>query len=180
MKKQIGSIAAAIILSAGISEGAHLWEDPNDWWYNNFRFAPEEATYSAHEISADLFASFIGDDSSFGDGDFGGGLGLNYFLTREIGLGTDVNISADGGSLIDMVNLSGIYRLPIKESGFAPYVYGGGGKGIDPDWQWLGHLGLGVEFRLNPNIGVFTDARYIWASESSERVLIRAGLRLIF
>jgi hypothetical protein len=65
-------------------------------------------------------------------------------------------------------------------SGLAPYVFGGGGRQTDPEWQWTGHAGVGLEYRFNPVTGVFADGRYTWADRTSDSILFRAGVRFVF
>lgn len=182
------ALGLALTLGMTTVKAAHLWEDPSTWWAGNFTYNPKAAVYRAQEISLDLFGSYIADERGIDDlfetnirhGDWGGGVGLNYFFTRELGVGADINMSDNGGELVDMLNASLILRLPLGESGVAPYVFGGGGRGFDPDWEWLAHAGVGLEFRFNPTASLFTDARYIWADDSSDKLLLRTGIRLVF
>ena len=135
-----------------------------------------------------MFGSYIAPERRIEDlfktnirhGDWGGGVGLNYFFTREIGIGGDINMPANGGKLIDNAYGQLIARFPICDTGFAPYVFGGGGRQIEPSWQWEGHAGVGIEYRLNPGWGVFTDARYTWVKHTTDQILFRAGLRFVF
>ena len=61
----------------------------------------------------------------------------------------DVHTYADAFETPYNINFSGIYRYPIKGTAFAPYGFGGFGRQWDFAPQWLFHLGLGGEFRLN-------------------------------
>ncbi len=184
--------AAAVVLAAraGVAQVDHVWDDPHAWWGGHFVYGPTARDkYTANEFSLDAFGSYTAGESKFShlfqtnirhNGNWGGGLGLNYFLTREIGIGGDVNMPADGGNLVDSALGNLIVRLPSEKTGFAPYLFGGGGRGTDRVWQWLGDAGVGLEFRLNPITGVFTDARYVWADKTSDALLLRAGLRVVF
>ena len=183
--------AAAVVLGAraGVAQVVHVWDDPHAWWGGHFVYGPAVPDkFTANEFSLDAFGSFNAGESKFSHlfqtnirrGKWGGGLGLNYFLTREIGIGGDVNMPANGGHLVDSVLGSLILRLPSERTGLAPYIFGGGGRGTDRVWQWLGHAGVGLEWRLNPVTGVFTDGRYIWADKTSDALMLRAGLRFIF
>jgi hypothetical protein len=107
-------------------------------------------------------------------------VGLNYFITREIGLGVDANMSDNGGSFVDAVLGNLILRWPIGESGFAPYLFGGGGRTTDATWEWVGQAGLGLEYRFHRHVGIFADGRYIWPEDSSDALLLRAGVRVAF
>jgi hypothetical protein len=114
------------------------------------------------------------------DGTWGGGVGLNYFFLRNVGIGADINIPDNGGPAVDHIVGSLLVRLPIGPSGWAPYLFGGGGRGTDPVWEWQGHGGVGMEYRWNPLTGIFMDGRYVWPDKSTDRLLLRAGLRIVF
>jgi hypothetical protein len=113
-------------------------------------------------------------------GRWGGVVGLNYFFTREVGIGADINMADNGGHFVDPVAGSVIFRWPFERIGLAPYVFGGGCRGTDPVYEWLGHAGAGLEWRFSPTTGVFVDGRYVWADKPSDNSLIRAGLRFAF
>jgi hypothetical protein len=53
---------------------------------------------------------------------------------------------------------------------------------MSPRYDWVYGGGVGLEMRLNPTTGVFSDARFLWSdrSTSDDRLLIRAGVRLTF
>jgi len=57
----------------------------------------------------------------------GAGVGVNYFLTRNLGIGADAYSENTTGAFIDSASASLILRLPLGQSGFAPYAFGGGG-----------------------------------------------------
>lgn len=146
--------------------------------------------YSANELSLDLGASYSAGQRGLehlfktsikGDrGQWGGDVGLNYFFTREIGLSADINMPDNGGNLVDAVLGNVIGRLPLGNSGFAPYLFGGGGRTTDRTWEWMGQAGLGLEFRFNKTIGLYSDGRYLWPQHSAEGLLLRAGIRIVF
>ena len=79
------------------------------------------------EGSIDLFGTYATRDR-FGNGEdgWGGGIGLNYFLTRYVGIGADSYI--EEWKVPYRVNGSLLIRLPIDPVGLAPYVFGGGGR----------------------------------------------------
>jgi hypothetical protein len=190
MKLQnIMAVGAGFMVVAGTARAAHVWEDPNTWWSGHFTYvnAPK---FTAQELSFDMFGSYIAPERKFNElfetniknGDWGGGVGLNYFFTREIGIGADMNIGSNGGNFIDQFGGSLIARLPIEPSGFSPYIFGGGSRATDPQWEWLVHGGIGLEYRFNPITGVFIDTRYVWhlKEDSTDRIHFRAGVRLVF
>jgi hypothetical protein len=177
------------MLTAGTARSAQIWEDPNGWLDSHFSYDRSGAPkFSANELSLDLFGSYSNPESSFGRlthndldrGFWGGGVGVNYFFIPQFGIGSDVNLSAHSGNIVDQVMGNAILRLPIESASVAPYIFGGAGRGISPAWEWVWDAGAGVEFRLNSATGIFVDARYIWADESTDRIVFRAGLRLVF
>jgi hypothetical protein len=191
--KQIVIISAAFLLTAGVTRAqtAHVWSDPSGWWDAHFAYDINAPRYTAQELSLDLFGSYINPEGKFTDlfdtnirhGFWGGGAGLNYFITRELGLGVDFNMSdKPEGRLVDDVVGNVFVRLPLGNSGVAPYFFGSGGRGISPIYQWVYGGGVGLEYRWNPATGIFTDARFLWGDKGTvyNKLLIRAGLRIVF
>lgn len=174
-----------LTVNAGLAQGQG---SSRDWW--GTRYAPNRPSeyFSSKEVSLDAFGSYLAAERKFSDlfetdirgGTWGGGLGMNYFLTRHIGLGGDVNIPANDGNFVDSVSASLVARLPIESVRLAPYAFGGGGRGTDPAWQWVGQAGVGLEYRLDPKTGIFIDGRYVWADKTSDSLMLRAGLRFVF
>jgi hypothetical protein len=185
---KIATLSAALILTTGVARGTHMWEDPNAWWSGHFGYDVSGPRYTPQEFSLDLFGSYQAVEDGFGDlfetnirhGVWGGGVGLNYFITRNIGISVDSNIPDNRGNFVDHVSGSLLARFPIGPSGWAPYLFGGGGRGTDPEWEWLVHAGVGFEYRWNPATGIFIDGRYVWADKTFDRLLLRAGLRVVF
>jgi hypothetical protein len=158
----------------------------------------------------------IKDTPYFRDGS-GGGVGLNYFFWRYVGVGVEgnwwngvndgyngsyttnevVNLSSpidastlaaaarashtsitqvDANTLLlkrsvkfgntnkstaNQVTGSLILRYPFEGCVcWAPYIFGGGGGVFDGDASGFGHIGLGVEYRVTPYLGFFTDWRW--------------------
>jgi hypothetical protein len=66
--------------------------------------------FTAQELSFDLFGSFIAEETdvdkvfetNIHGGKWGGGLGLNYFFLRELGISGDLNAADNGGEFIDL------------------------------------------------------------------------------
>lgn len=190
--KTIMTVAATLLLTAGMARAQHIWEDSAGWWDAHFTSGKNAPRYNAQEVSLDMFGSYINPEGKFDElfetdihhGSWGGGAGVNYFCSRNLGLGADFNISSktDDLNLVDQVTGNVILRLPLGDSGFAPYGFGGGGRAISPQWDWVYGGGVGLEYRFNPSTGIFSDARYLWANKGTEfnRLLIRFGLRLTF
>ncbi len=178
------------IMSTLPAFSAHVWEEPKTWSKGVFSYDHSTPLYSANEITLDLGGSYTagqrGVENLFDTkitgrrGRWGGDVGVNYFITRQFGVGADINMPDNGGSLIDAVAVNLIGRFPIGESGFAPYIFAGGGRTTDRSWEWMAQAGLGVEFRFNHIVGVYTDARYQWPEDSADSLLLRAGIRIGF
>lgn len=183
------ALAGAVLLS-----GSAVWAQSEMtttttttvWGLN--RWCSEGPRYTANELNLDMFGSYVSPEhkienvfhNTVRNGFWGGGVGLNFFPCEYLGIGGDINMPVNGHHLIDNVFGQLIARYPICDSGIAPYVFGGGGRQIDPSWQWEGHAGVGVQYRFNPAMGVFTDARYIWVKHTTDEILFRAGVELAF
>jgi hypothetical protein len=145
--------------------------------------------YRETEVSVDLFGSVSLGGSTIDhltsarirhDARLGGGAGLNYFFTRNIGVGVDAYSEDSTGSLIDYASASLILRLPLGSSGFAPYAFGGGGRQFDGAEAWFAQLGAGIEYRFTPQLGLFLDARGVLPEETKYYGVVRLGLRFAF
>lgn len=204
--KTIVTTASALLAACTMAQAAHIWEDSAGWWDSHFSYDKNAPKYNANEVSLDMFGSYLNPEIRFNKlfetnirrGFWGGGAGLNYFFTRYVGIGSDFNISDKPGGNWDFDYVVGnIYlRMPLGNSGLAPYIYGGGGRGfgsqnvtvavgdtvINRPYDWLYGGGVGLEYRFNPSTGIFTDARFLWSDKATElnELIIRAGVRLTF
>lgn len=144
--------------------------------------APEPMCFGANEFSFDIFATYqtTTSDGYYGDG-FGGGIGVNYFVSRYFGFGADVFWSdhSESNSIVHSTSASLILRAPIDSICLAPYVFGGGGYHMDSQKDGSLHAGLGLEYRINENVGLFTDGRHTW-TEDNDFLVFRTGLRFAF
>jgi hypothetical protein len=118
------------------------------------------------------------DDVDLSNGDFGVGIGVNYFFTKNLGIGGDAIVSPVdniAGTFINSASASAIVRLPLGR--FAPYALSGATRHFnDSTWRW--HAGAGVEARLCRQLGGFTEVRYEFASPDT--VQFRLGVRVAF
>jgi len=151
--------------------------------------AAKEEKYRAHETSVDIFFSgsinqetvnHLNGASYEDDVESGLGVGLNHFFTRHIGIGAEAYSEDTERHFVDKASASLIARLPLGESGFAPYVYLGGGRQFDPIELSFAQAGAGLEFRFSPNVGLFLDGRYVLTDGAEDHGLARVGLRLAF
>lgn len=169
-------------------------------------YLPEPSSlYSAGEIQVDLYGTHSFADP-LGPDDWGGGLGLNYFVTRYFGLGVEGQFYDTPGDLAGTAAVNAFFRLPVGETGLAVYAYGGGGiiynaedidyddfsdafdRFFDGDDARPGddvlievHVGAGIELRCASNISVFADGRYTWTDlDDFDFASVRTGIRIRF
>jgi len=83
-------------------------------------------------------------------------------------LKTDGTFGDKHKSAAQQVTGSLILRYPFEGPiCWAPYIFGGGGGIWDGKSTGFGHIGLGVEFRVTPYMGFFTDWRWEFMGGSS-------------
>ena len=193
----LGFLATAIAATSAIAGSPDMSKDKNP-------LPPEVPCFRDRELQLDIFGAYenfahdgIRDERGrpAGRDGGGGGLGINYFFCRYVGVGVD-------GSLVSnregTWNYGGkvIIRYPIEMGRLciAPYIFGGGGgqsplhsdhrfDGYDgQDAVGMGFAGLGLEWRATPHIGVFTEGRYTWTEKHSDadNTQVRLGLRVAF
>ena len=145
--------------------------------------------YRAPELSLDGFGTattgqqtlnHISGDRIRHNTRLGVGAGVNFFFLRMLGVGGDMYSEDNRHCFIDKVSGNAILRFPVLDTGFAPYIFGGGGYAFDREPGRFGQAGGGLEFRFTQNIGIFVDARYIFAHRIDNYGLGRAGLRIAF
>lgn len=147
------------------------------------QLTPTEPCFKDVEFQLDVFGSFTNGarDYRYDDG-FGGGIGANYFFTRYLGVGVDGTVYDGGvhGVWSGSASLIARYPVDLGHLCFAPYLFGGGG--VRSDGQTVGtvHGGAGLEFRVTPRVGIFSDARYTWAENRSDAITTRVGIRFAF
>ena len=194
------SLLAALALAGTSLAGDPTYSTGKSYKQTVTPMAPTSC-FSDRELQIDTFgqASFGSSDKIglFSQTAWGGGVGLNYFFHRNIGLGLDAawlsaKESTLGGNtntdrtVLHNVSGSVIFRLPIDSACLAPYAYLGGGYHGDGENWASGHLGAGLEYRIVPNkVGIFADGRWTYLGDRHDQTdlnfwSVRAGLRLIF
>ncbi|MDB6015679.1 MAG: hypothetical protein JWR19_168 [Pedosphaera sp.] len=145
--------------------------------------------YQANELSADVFGTasigkytidHLSNARVRHNTRMGAGLGLSYFLTRNIGIGADAYSENLSGAFVDSLSGNLILRLPLGQSGFAPYAFAGGGHQFDLARVWFGQAGGGLEFRFTHNVGIFVDGRWVLPNETKYYGVARFGMRFTF
>jgi len=143
---------------------------------------PAEPCFKDQEIQLDIFGSWTdaNHNNPHHDG-FGGGLGVNYFFMKYVGLGVDGNVY-DGGPAVWDATARVIARYPIEAGSFciAPYAFVGGGILADSTTVGTWHAGGGLEWRATHTIGIFTEGRYTWGGNDVNATQVRAGVRFVF
>jgi hypothetical protein len=151
--------------------------------------SPQGDLYRASELSVDAFGSaslgkYTIDHPSEArvrhNTRLGAGAGINYFFTRNIGISADAYSENITGSFVDSASANLTLRLPLGQSGFAPYVFGGGGRSFDPVKTWFGQAGAGIEYRFTSHVGIFLDACGVVPNETKYYGVARLGLRFAF
>jgi hypothetical protein len=140
-----------------------------------------EPCFKDVELQLDVFAAYYGgNDNLFGDG-FGGGLGVNYFFTRNLGIAASGTLYDGDDHEIWNVDLDLVYRFPI-ENGIciAPYILAGGGLECDGTIIGTWNVGGGLEWRATPTFAIFGEGRFIWGAADEEVATARLGLRFVF
>lgn len=149
---------------------------------------PETSLFRANEWQVDIgvvgaAGTFQGSPSE----SIGGNFGVNYFFTQYLGIGVDNSVSGYGtpSSICasDRLQADLLFRYPICAWNLAPYVMVGGGASWDTVSQGNGNVGLGFDYRLTRNIGLFADCRWLYGNSSQGIVstaMPRAGVRFIF
>lgn len=192
-------LPAIILTSAALSVAAMAGEPVVSSGKTYKQVETPELCFGDQELQIDLFGQYtVGNGPSHAgtvrDHGWGGGIGINYFFTRNIGIGVDAawlyakESPALGGDHSTIHNFSGslIARFPIDENCIAPYIYVGGGAAVDGE-QWASaHAGAGIEFRLQPQkFGVFIDGRWTYYGDrfgngDLNNFNARAGVRWVF
>jgi len=144
----------------------------------------EEPTcrFRANELQLDASGTSL--FYSAGRPAWGGGLVVNYFFTKFVGLGAEQDVVGRKGESAEWATVGNLFlRYPICSLNLAPYAMAGGGAayGAGRNGHGFGHVGGGIEYRATDHIGLFSDARWIFSSEEPKSgVLGRAGVRFAF
>ncbi|MCX6968334.1 MAG: outer membrane beta-barrel protein [Verrucomicrobia bacterium] len=138
----------------------------------------------------------------------GGGVGVTYFFARYFGVGVEGNwwngtrpgisqethdaLLAKGRDIPrsfdkevgSQVTANLILRYPMEFTtfGVAPYIFGGGGALFSDENCGFSDVGAGVEVRITPKVGVFTDWRwnFMTGDNRNDVSTTRAGVRFVF
>ncbi len=193
MKRLLITMAGSILTASGLfADDATVRYDSTDYDRTrvvNWHSERDWVNYKGNEIGFSVFGTAtVGDDTIRRpsgrrierDGELGLGTGLTYFFHRNVGVEAYGFTESTHNNFFDYVGGNLIARFPLFESGVAPYVLGGGGRQLDPLYQWYWDAGGGIEWRFVKSFGVFVDARYVWADTTKDYGLGRLGLKFGF
>lgn len=107
---------------------------------------------------------------------WGGGGALEFFFLRYVGVEGEAWSTSTHHSFVNDAGGNLVLRLPIGTSGFAPYIFGGGGHEWEPVETGYGDAGAGLEFRFTPWIGIFADARFVATVHANNYGMGRLGV----
>jgi hypothetical protein len=174
MKRILLSFAACLSLAASASAGHEMVSSGKD--YKN----PVPPCFQDQELQLDVFGLYGWTAQGNHDDGFGGGLGVNYFFMRNLGVGVDGSVR-DADSALWTASVSLIVRFPIEGDSLclAPYILAGGGVQTNGSIDGEFHAGTGLEFRCPQGFGVFAEGRYYWAGHN-DQIQARLGFRVLF
>ncbi len=175
MKRILLSLAVCLSVAASASAGHQMVSSKE---YKNPAPPP---CFQDQELQLDVFGLYGWTNQGDHDDGFGGGLGVNYFFLRNLGIGVDGSVR-DADPALWTASASLIVRFPIETGSLcvAPYILGGGGVQTNGTTRGAYHAGAGLEFRCPQGFGVFTEGRYFWAGNDDDQIQARLGFRVVF
>ncbi len=142
----------------------------------------ETCNFADNEFTLDAFGT--GAFYRAGAPGWGGGLGVNYFFLRYIGLGYEQDFFGRKGYPAYFGSVGNLFlRLPICSWNLAPYAVGSLGKYYGNNTRSIGFgaVGGGLEYRITRNIGLFSDGRWLFGEgKDHSGAVVRTGLRFAF
>lgn len=138
-----------------------------------------KAYFKAKEFSAEVFGGVR--TSNFDDERSHAGIGVNYFLTENIGAGVDTSWEDMNGQAFDNISVRGIYRVPVNDK-HAFYGFLGGQFLFDDD-DWAALIGIGAERRWKPWLGTFVEIgmhKELTGNERAASATAKVGVRVPF
>jgi hypothetical protein len=169
------SLAFVAVASIALSLGAQAGQPSVD---KNPKNPVAPSCFGDTELQIDTYATYA---NYKGDTGFGGGIALNYFFQRNIGIGADVNVTGtDETAWVYSAHVIARYPLEFGSTCLAPYVKVAGGITDNDTTAGFFGVGGGLEFRVSPRWGIFGEGSYNWAAADEDFAQARAGLRWVF
>ena len=185
----IGMISSFVAMAAFADDTTYMRYDTDRTTVAHQEDGRNWKSYGPNELEVGIFGSGTVGRSTLvnpssrrieRDGKLGAGASLGYYFHRYVGVEGYAYSESTSEHFVDNVGGDLLLRLPLGHSGFALYGLAGGGRQFDPEIQWYLDAGGGVEWRFTDHVGVFVDARYVWADETKDYGLARAGLKFGF
>jgi hypothetical protein len=131
----------------------------------------DEACFAEQELQLDVYGAFTGTYGDDHDDGWGGGLGLNYYFDRNIGIGVDGTVTDGEGDELWQIHGHLLIRFPIDEgdSCWAPYLKLGGGYQVNGEGGWSAGGGAGVKADGPPAVAPVLSSVSARASPSSAK-----------
>jgi hypothetical protein len=105
---------------------------------------------------------------------------MEYFFLRYIGIEAETLALANGHHTESLLGGNLMLRLPIADTGFSPYIFGGGGDEFTYRTEGYGDGGAGLEYRFTHRFGMFGDGRFVAPDNTRNYGLGRFGVRFTF
>src|SRR5688572_27737615 len=137
--------------------------------------AQDEGSFRSGELNISVFGSWIDKD----DSKLAPGVGVSYYLNRNIGIGASTHWENYDGKFIDTFSGEAYFRWPLADLPLAPYGLVGVGYSFETE-ECFGMFGGGAEWRFSDTLGVFSDIRWQINEDTDDGVGIRAGVRFVF
>ena len=177
--KKIAALSALVGISISTVFAGDYWAPTKNPVPDKNPPIYEDPCFAAGELNFDIISIYADPTGSELEDGVGGGIGLGYFFTENIGVQTRA-YWWDANSAIHSITASAVVRAPISDTCFAPYLFGGIGGHFDSVNQVSGHAGAGVEYRLTDSVGIIADYTYTWADTTEDWHLYTLGLRFAF
>ena len=175
MKKIVFPLLACLVTASSAFAGPEVKES------KQITAPAPEFCFRDQEFQLDVFGSYTDSRTANPHGDdFGGGIALNYFFIRNVGIGVDGNVFDGNANGVWSTTGRLIVRLPVESICVSPYVFGGGGYEVDGKGFGTAHAGGGIEYRATRNIGIFGEGRYTWGEDDRNSAQARVGVRFVF
>jgi hypothetical protein len=188
--KTIIILTSAVVLLGGSSVGRAqevtltnstqnpwAWDTSSPEKYHNYELTLEGfgvGTLNEHTLD------HLTGDRIRRNGRLGFGAGAEFFFLKYIGIEGEGFSEGTTHDFVDSAGGNLVLRLPIGQSGFAPYIFGGGGHQFNPVDASYVDGGGGFEYRFTHWFGLFIDGRYVATVHTGNYGEGRLGVRINF
>jgi hypothetical protein len=188
MKTNTVLTTAAVVLCSGaivLRAQDMTASTTNNSWFDSSsseRYQPCEVTLEGFGVATSHAHDFDDDHGHFHHrrAELGLGAGAEFFFCRYVGIEAEGFSESTHHSFVDDTGGNLVLRLPIGNTGLAPYVMGGGGYQFDPASSSYGDGGAGLEYRFTRWVGIFGDGRFVATDRTHNYGLGRLGVRFNF